>query len=131
VEQAVLTRFIEDGHFSRHISRMRMAYMERQSTLLKAACDRFECMLDVRSSEAGLHLIGWLPPKSNDTDIAKMLLKAGIECPPLSRYTIKARPPPGLLLGYAAFTPQQIVQATRDMAAKLQSINRFAGEETR
>jgi len=122
LEQVVLTTFIEEGHFSRHIRRMRTAYMERQAALLSVARTMFEGILDVNSSKAGLHLIGWLPAGTNDMMVAKMLLRINIECPPLSRYSIKARTPAGLLLGYAAFTPKQIHHAAQDMAIQLQSM---------
>ncbi len=37
LEQAVLTDFMVEGHFTRHLRRMRMLYAERRSALLEAA----------------------------------------------------------------------------------------------
>jgi GntR family transcriptional regulator / MocR family aminotransferase len=37
IEQAVLADFIGEGHFERHLRRMRVRYAERQETLLAAA----------------------------------------------------------------------------------------------
>jgi GntR family transcriptional regulator/MocR family aminotransferase len=129
LEQAVLASFMEDGHFGRHIRRMRMAYFERQTILLKAAQDMLEGVLDVRPAAAGFHLVGWLPAGTNDTAISTALQKAGIECPALSRYSIRTRPGSGLMLGYAAFSAQELCRAVRALAAQLQLLK--AGDQWR
>jgi GntR family transcriptional regulator/MocR family aminotransferase len=40
--QAVLTDFIREGHFARHLRRMRMLYVEQRTTLVKAIQTRWE-----------------------------------------------------------------------------------------
>jgi GntR family transcriptional regulator/MocR family aminotransferase len=54
--QAVMTDFIQEGHFARHIRRMRMLYMERRTALVKAIGDQMGDMLEVVGAEAGMHL---------------------------------------------------------------------------
>jgi GntR family transcriptional regulator/MocR family aminotransferase len=54
--QAVMTDFIQEGHFARHIRRMRMLYMERRTALVKAIGDQMGDMLEVVGAEAGRHL---------------------------------------------------------------------------
>lgn len=125
LEQAVLATFMDDGHFGRHVRRVRTAYMERQAVLLQAAHGMLDGVVDVRPTEAGLHLVGWLPAGTSDAAISTALLQAGIECPPLSRHSIEVRPGPGLLLGYAAYNPAEVRRAVRDMAARLQSLDSF------
>jgi GntR family transcriptional regulator/MocR family aminotransferase len=61
LEQAVLADFITEGHFARHVRRMRALYAERQQTLLKAGLSELNDLLEIEPSEAGMHLIGWLP----------------------------------------------------------------------
>jgi GntR family transcriptional regulator/MocR family aminotransferase len=120
LEQVVLASFIEDGHFGRHIRRMRMAYIERQMTLLKGVRGMLEGVLDIGPAEAGFHLVGWLPMGADEGAISTVLQNAGVECPALSRYSIRIRLRPGLMLGYAGFTPQQLGRAVRTLAAQLQ-----------
>lgn len=120
LEQVVLANFIEDGHFGRHVRRMRTAYIERQMTLLKAAQDMLPEVLDITPAQAGFHLVGWLPTGVNEASISTALQKVGIECPGLSRYSLGIRLRPGLMLGYAGFPPQQIVGAVHALAAQLQ-----------
>src|SRR6202047_1694386 len=60
--QAVLTDFIREGHFARHIRRMRMLYMNRRATLMKAIHIQMGDRLEVIGAEAGMHLVTLLPP---------------------------------------------------------------------
>ena len=61
VDQAALADFIEDGQLERHIRRMRMLYADRQAALIDAARRELGGLLDLTPSEAGMHLVGWLP----------------------------------------------------------------------
>jgi DNA-binding transcriptional MocR family regulator len=55
LDQAALADFIVDGHFARHIRRMRELYAERQAVLVEAATDELAGVLDVSAAEAGMH----------------------------------------------------------------------------
>ena len=61
IDQAVLCDFIAEGHFGRHLRRMRGVYAERLSVLLQSARERLAGLLDISSVEAGLQTVGWLP----------------------------------------------------------------------
>lgn len=54
LEQAMLCDFITEGHFGRHIRRMREVYAERLSVLLESARQRLAGLLEISSIEAGL-----------------------------------------------------------------------------
>ncbi|CAA9385529.1 MAG: Transcriptional regulator, GntR family domain / Aspartate aminotransferase [uncultured Pyrinomonadaceae bacterium] len=108
IDQAILTDFIEAGHFSRHIRRMRALYAERQAALVAAANQDLAGLLDVPSDEAGMHLIGWLPENVCDRTASEKAREYGIETRPLSAYCSKPQPQGGLILGYTAFSPGQI-----------------------
>ncbi len=58
--QAVLCDFIREGHFARHIRRMREVYAERLGVLLKAAREKLRGEVEISNVEAGLQTIGWL-----------------------------------------------------------------------
>ncbi len=119
LEQAVLASFIEEGHFGRHTRRMRMAYIERQAFLLTSIQEKLQGVLEVKPAEAGFHLVGWLPLKSNDVAISTALRSEGIECPALSQYSIGSYLRPGLMLGYAGYSVQQLGRAVTDLVAQL------------
>src|ERR1700728_2743871 len=58
--QAVMTEFIREGHFARHIRRMRMLYMDRRRSLAKAIQTSMGDILEVMGEEAGMHLVALL-----------------------------------------------------------------------
>ncbi len=125
--QLVLNDFIREGHFLRHIRRMRQLYAARQQALIDAigkSCDHF---LEVSPSPAGLHLLGWLPPGVDDGKISAVLKENGLDAPPLSDYSLTPLDRGGLVLGYAA-VPEPIIRSAvakigRILSAVKNSVN--------
>src|SRR5229473_7256906 len=64
--QAVLTDFIREGHFARHIRRMRMLYMERRRALVNAIQMQMGEITEVIGAEAGMHLVALLRHRIDD-----------------------------------------------------------------
>lgn len=122
VEQAALAQFISEGHFSRHIRRMRSLYKKRQDALIEAARRQLQGLLQLHPSEAGLHLAGWLPNSINDHFVSERLGLAGVVAPAISKYYLKASRRKGLVLGYAAFNEKQITEAVTRLADVLKEI---------
>src|SRR6202046_23805 len=58
--QAAMTDFIRDGHFARHIRRMRMLYLERRTALVEVIRNQLSDQLEVIGTEAGMHLVALL-----------------------------------------------------------------------
>ncbi len=69
--QAALTDFIREGHFARHLRRMRTLYAERRLALLAAIADRLGPDYDLLHAEAGMHLVLVLPDGLSDVVIAR------------------------------------------------------------
>ncbi len=119
IEQAVMADFIAEGHFSRHIRRMRTLYAERQDALVEAAREELAGLLEVRPAEAGMHLLGRLPEGTDDREASRRAAHQGVETPALSAHSIEVSPGPGLLLGYAAVESGDIRKGVRRLAAAL------------
>ena len=118
--QALVAEFLADGHFARHIRRMRALYAERQAALVSAARREWRGLLDVSPADAGMHLQAWLPKGSNDREISKRAAAAGIVAPPLSAYYHRAASaPPALLLGYSSVNVRKIQDGVRRLAAAM------------
>jgi GntR family transcriptional regulator / MocR family aminotransferase len=117
--QAVLADFIADGHFERHIRRMRVLYRERQEALLAASRRELAGQLDVRPADGGMHLVGWLPERVDDREASRHAAAEGLEAMALSFFS-SSRPRPGaLLLGYAGLTPEEIDEGVGRLARAL------------
>lgn len=119
VVQAVLSDFIQEGHFARHIRRMRVLYAERQAVLVDSAGKDLAGFLDVAPDEAGMHLIGWLPEGVSDKTASAKAADNGVVAVPLSAFCSEPLPRGGLVLGYTAFSNGQIKDAMRRLAKAL------------
>ena len=119
VEQAVLAEFIAEGHFSRHIRRMRNLYEERQGYMVTALRQEAAGLLEVNATEAGMNLIGWLPEGVDDRAMALRAAEFDVDATPLSRHALEPMKRGGLLLGYAALSKREISQGARKLAKAL------------
>jgi GntR family transcriptional regulator/MocR family aminotransferase len=111
--QAVMTDFIREGHFARHLRRMRMLYMERRTALVKAIRMQMGDTIEVMGGEAGMHLVALLPPGTDDLAVSRRAAQNGISATPLSTCYLKASAMPGLILGYGGVNPRQINDGIR------------------
>ncbi len=110
IEQAILAEFIAEGHFARHIRRMRTLYEQRQEILVSECEKQLSGLLEIEKSDAGMHLVGWLNEGIDDQTISEKGAKCGLKLAPISRYTTKKMPHGGIILGYTAFDETQITQ---------------------
>lgn len=108
IEQAVLTEFITEGHFGRHLRRMRALYEERQAIFLFEAKRRLTDFVDVRASGAGMHAIGLLPRGVDDRAVARVAAAQEVETIPLSGFYRGPEKQSGLMLGFAAFSEPEL-----------------------
>ena len=83
-----------------------------------------ERVLDVRPSDAGMHLVCWFPEGVGDQTVAEIAAGRGLEAPPLSAHSMRPLTRGGLLLGYTAFTPAQIREAVSELARLLDAQTR-------
>jgi len=121
LEQAALASFIADGHFVRHIRRMRALYARRQQALVLAARRDLKGLLEVEPSPAGMHLLGWLPAGCDDAAVSRRAAAENLDVAPLSAYAIERSLPPGLILGYSGFNERAIRSGVRRLAGVLRA----------
>jgi len=121
VEQAVLTDFIEEGHFGRHIRRMRTLYRERQSALVRALEREAGDIFAVEPSAAGIHLVVRLPEGFDDREVSREALARGVEARPLSLFYSQSPRRGGLELGYAAFNERELRRGAARLAAAVRA----------
>jgi GntR family transcriptional regulator/MocR family aminotransferase len=124
MDQAALADFINEGHFARHIRRMRTLYAERQAVLVETSRRELDGLLEVEPHEAGIHLVGWLPEGIDDRRASEEADKQGVEAQALSGFSIKHKRRGGLLLGYAGYDERQIRVGVRRLATALHSVAR-------
>jgi GntR family transcriptional regulator/MocR family aminotransferase len=120
--QGVLTDFIVEGHYARHVRRVRALYAERQETLVDEVRRKLDGLVSIAPHAAGLHLVGWLPAGVSDDEAAARVGAAGVELYSLSRFSIATRARDarrGLVFGYAGFNDRQIRRGVDRIAGAL------------
>lgn len=116
-EQAALAEFIDDGHFTAHIKRMRALYLSRRDALREAMESRLGLAVSVSGGHAGLQLLYHINAPVDDVLIAAQSLAEGVVCRPLSTYYVDKRAArPGLNLGFAAVPEKVIASAVTTLA---------------
>jgi GntR family transcriptional regulator/MocR family aminotransferase len=121
LEQAVLCDFITEGHFGRHLRRMREVYAERLSVLVECARQDLTGLLEISGVEAGLQTAAWLQCELDGESAAAAAEKRLVEVIPLSRYSHGRMAREGLLLGFAAIDVKQIRRGVLELAIALTS----------
>jgi len=117
--QEVLADFMGQGHFARHIRRMRILYRDRRSALVNSIHEEFGPRVEVLGSEAGMHLVVTLPKGSRDLEIAERAARENLWMWPLSPAYFGAPAQPGLILGFGSATAAEIPGAVGKLRSLL------------
>jgi len=120
LEQLVLTDFMTEGHFGRHLRRMREVYAERLSVLLEEARQRLAGLLEISNVEAGLQTAGWLCGGINAESAAAAAAERNVDVTSMSRFSRGRVVPEGLQLGFAAVETKEIRRGVRELAIALE-----------
>jgi GntR family transcriptional regulator/MocR family aminotransferase len=121
-EQTVLCDFMVEGHFERHLRRMREIYAERLSTLLESAQRRLAGLLQLSDVEAGLQTMGWLQKGIDSKAAQRAAGLRKVEVNPLNVYSRIPMQREGLQLGFAAVNPQEIKRGVQQLAVALEEL---------
>jgi GntR family transcriptional regulator / MocR family aminotransferase len=124
--QAVLTDFIREGHFGRHIRRMRLLYDEQRAALVESIREQFGSSLRVVGSEAGMHLVLELPRGFRDTRVAESAAREKLWLTPLSTSYLGEPSRQGLVLGFGSTPAADIPPAVRHLKSVLQAQGKLA-----
>lgn len=119
LEQLVVTDFITEGHFARHVRRMREVYAERLSVLLEEARLRLTGFLEISPVEAGLQTVAWLCGGTDAESVAVTAAKRNVDVTPLNRYSRGGFAREGLQLGFAALDVKEIRRGVRELVRAL------------
>lgn len=111
IDQRVLTLFLTEGHFERHLNRMRNIYKEKHDLLLSCLQEMGDGV-KVSGQGAGVHVIAEFPVK--DSQRFEMCLRErGVVIYPLSRYYIdKSLEKEQYILGFTRMTKEDMIKGS-------------------
>jgi GntR family transcriptional regulator/MocR family aminotransferase len=117
-QQSVLADFIREGHFARHLRRMRALYRERREALVDAMGRELGGALDVVEGEAGMHLVATLTAARGDRALAVRAARERLWTMPLSS-CYSGKPREGFVLGFGGTEVPEIVDGVRRLRTVL------------
>jgi len=124
IDQAILCDFIVEGHFGRHIRRMREVYAHRLAVLREAVRTKLSDTLRIPDIEAGIHTVGWLNGGTSAAEVALRAAEEKVEVVSLNAFALKARLAEGLLLGFGAVDGSEIRRGVDVLACVIASAGR-------
>ena len=104
--QATIAAFLTEGHFGRHIRRMRRHYAQRRAALAHALEREFGAAA-VALGAGGMHVLLRLSDGTNDKAVAAACLTAGLTPSTLSTAYAGPVKRQGLLLSFTNLPPEQ------------------------
>ncbi|MEG1454370.1 MAG: PLP-dependent aminotransferase family protein, partial [Comamonas sp.] len=104
ITQSIVADFMAEGHFSRHIQRMRKLYAERRAAAIAALERGLEGRLRTEPQPGGMHLVLRLPGERSDQPLAEKLLAHGMAVQPMSGWWASECTDSALLLSFTNCT---------------------------
>ena len=119
LDQAVLTEFINEGHFGRHVRKMRQVYSDRSQLLAEEANRRLSGLIDVEHAQSGMRTVAWIKTHITEMALTHRAKQLGLEVIPLSSYVSKYKQKPALTLGFAGCNASEIKRGVSVLEAAL------------
>lgn len=113
VDQKILEVFLRDGHFERHLNRMRGIYRSKHDCLL-SEMKKLREVCAVQGEHAGVHILVKMKNGMTEEEAIRRAAEMGVKVYGLSEYCV-AEPnrelEPTLLMGYATLKEEEIREA--------------------
>jgi len=98
--QKILAAFLSEGHFYKHLKKMRNLYSARRGFVLAALAQIYPQIFDVEVRDGGMHIIAFLRDSTQDVALAQLWQQHQLQVSPLSEWYRGNTPRYGLIIGY-------------------------------
>lgn len=120
LEQLATARFIVEGHFVRHIARMRKIYKAKRDHMLRELRSRFN-QIEIFGDSTGMHVVARFPGRTFDQELLKVCRKEGVIVYPVEERALqKGNYSDYIILGYSHLDPTLISKGVDRLAKALQ-----------
>ena len=119
LEQRVLADFINEGHFDRHLRRMRTLYNQRRQALAKSLKNHLGEAITILGDAAGIHLMVQLQTALRDEEITVRAAQLGVGLTSAAAFYLGSSRGGQFLLGYANLETEKIDEGVRRLAQVL------------
>ncbi|MGX6444302.1 MocR-like pyridoxine biosynthesis transcription factor PdxR [Neobacillus sp. K501] len=121
LEQLILTRFMREGHFDRHIRKMKRIYKQRRESLVKNLKSHFpDCI--ILGHAAGMHLVVEIPQVEIHEPLIDWLQNYGVLVYSVDHYSlVKDTHSNKMVLGYGSLSLEKIEEGVRRLREAIES----------
>ncbi|WP_449545724.1 MocR-like pyridoxine biosynthesis transcription factor PdxR [Lelliottia amnigena] len=98
--QKILTTFLSDGHFFRHLKKMRALYQQRRDWMIAALHEVYGERFFTEQNDGGMHIVAFLTKSSDDRDVARIWQQHQLQVNALSEWYRGSGKRYGLVMGY-------------------------------
>ncbi|AIA72482.1 GntR-family transcriptional regulator [Pectobacterium atrosepticum SCRI1043] len=109
--QATVANFMEQGHFARHLRRMRSLYAIRRGYLVDELLQALGSHLTVQPQAGGIHVLATLTARGNDQSLAAAAQSHGLAIQALNDWRTSKTSRGGLLMGFTNVTEPAMAKA--------------------
>ena len=119
LEQRVVASFMAEGHFARHLRRMRSLYAARRMALADALSAVFGDRIRLELQAGGMHLIARFPDGRDDVELVRRALMHDLAPSALSSLTAEHACDGGLLLSFTNIQATEAPAVATRLAAAI------------
>ena len=124
IDQYTLAKFIDSGHFEKHINRMRNYYLDKRNFVIDAIeADELGSLVSISEEDAGLHFLMTVKTDISDDELVARAEEKGIKLAPLS-YFYRNREDAGqhvFVINYSSVSYEAITESVSLLGLLLQS----------
>ncbi len=121
LEQYVLTDCITEGHFERHIRRMRHLYNQRRQVLVNALKHYLGSQVTILGENAGIHLMAKIETSLSDEVVIQKAAAAGVGVVSAQGYYLNKPKIGEFIFGYTQLDEFQIEQGIQKLSQVLKA----------
>lgn len=119
LQQKILASFIQEGHFYKHLKKMRTLYQQRREFVIKALGKIFPEVFKLEETDGGMQLIAYLANGSDDVGLADLWQENGLLVYPLSKWFSGKKKKFGLVIGFTNIrSEEQALAAFKKVSKK-------------
>jgi GntR family transcriptional regulator/MocR family aminotransferase len=124
IPQLTLARFMEGGHFGAHVRAMRGVYADRLDALVRLVRKHLADFVEPRVPVGGMQMPCILIRNIPEREAIDTARRAGIDLLGLAALHASNKHKAGFLMGFAAYTPDEMEAAVRKLAGLLRPLER-------
>lgn len=111
LDQALLCKFLEEGYWEKHISKMRVIYHKKRDILVAEIMKQFPESVEIIGQDSGLHVLVRVNNGMTEQELIEKAGQYNSKVYPLSAYG--SHDNKTVLLGYATLTEEAIADAVQ------------------